>query len=358
MSSGSRGDQPIGEVDKNGDQWTTLLKGLGLRVPLETVRKVAIQVVSQAPLHPLYASRKGTIPVAGKGTVYKIRRLIEDGSLDPLLIYWGLTETPEINPLQLAHLSSLKMFLQEDSRIRDSFSIAAPDHKMEWMLKQLVPRAPHIWLLVCHFSWEDLPIISKIRSHCPENQLWKDMDEWKRRQDEYERLILHIAEKLQKEFYESLHFPGSEVINPTLERQLLLDIFKWLAGQLLGNVPPSYGGFYTYVMIQNDKVFMDNISPSNRGLYDAYKGQIAWGSTCYAYGAVAQTERARRIGEDALKRWSDSDDLRLLVRQYYSLKILVQRIMDDIEHIDEAVLAQGSCPDCPTLSPNKKQKID
>ena len=72
-------------MDKNENHWTTFLKGLGLRVDLETVRKVANQVVAHAPLHPLYASQE-TIPVAGKGTVYKIKGLIEVGKLDPLLL--------------------------------------------------------------------------------------------------------------------------------------------------------------------------------------------------------------------------------------------------------------------------------
>ena len=173
----------MGEVDKNENHWATFLRGLGLRVDLGTVRKVANQVVSHAPLHPLYASQ-GTIPVAGKGTVYKIKRLIEDGRLDPLLRYWGLKEMPEVDPIQLAHLRALKKFLQEDPRIRNSFSVVAPGHMIKSILEELVPRLAarkfNPWLRKGGFAWEDLPIVSKIRSHCPEHQLWKDIDEWKR----------------------------------------------------------------------------------------------------------------------------------------------------------------------------------
>ncbi len=321
----------MGEVDKNENHWTTFLKGLGLRVDLGTVKRVANQVVSRAPLYPLYASQEA-VPVAGKGTVYKIKRLIEDGKLDPLLRYWGLMETPEVDPIQLAHLRALRMFLQEDPRIRDSFSVKAPGRKMELILEQLVPRRPSIWLPVAGFAWETLPIASKIKRHCPDNQLWKDIDEWKRRQNEYTRSISDIAEELQAAFHGSLHFPASEIINPTMERRLLLDIFNWLAGQLLGNVP-HFGLIYTAW----DK--------EQKGGEPTFR--LAWGNTYYAQGTEEQIERARRAAEDSLKRWSDSDDMRSLVRQYQSLEILAQRIRDDIQHIDEAVLAQGSCPDCP-----------
>jgi len=324
----------MGEVDKNENYWTTFLKGLGIRVDLGTVRRVANQVVSHAPLHPLYASQE-TIPVAGKGTVYKIKRLIESGRLDPLLYYWGLKETPEVNPIQLKHLRDLRKFLQEDSRIRGSFVVEAPSSKMESMLKQLVPRAPAIWLRKGGFAWEDLPIVSNIRSHCPEHQLWKDIDEWKRRQDEYERSILDIAEKLQAEFHGPLHFPGSEITTPTMERYLLLDIFNWLAGQLLGNVP-HFGR-----------------------LYAGWNGQtfyLAWGDTQYVQGTKEHIEHARRSAEDVLQQWLDSDDMRSLVRRYYFLEGLAQRMRDDVEHIDEAVLAQGKCPNCPILRSEQEAK--
>ena len=49
--------------------------------------------------------------------------------------------------------------------------------------------------------------------------------------------------------------------------------------------------------------------------------------------------------------------MRSLVREYYYLGILAKRLRDDIECIDEAVLAQGSCPDCPVLGPNRDQKV-
>lgn len=340
MSSGSTGDQPMGEVDKNENHWTTFLKGLGLRVDLETVRKVATQVVSHAPLYRLYATQ-GTIPVAGKGTVYKIKGLIEDGKLDPLLRYWGLRETPEVDPIQLAHLRALRMFLQEDPRIRNSFSVEALGRRIESILEQLVPRRPSIWLQIAGFAWEDLPIVSNIRSHCLEHQLWKDIDEWKRRQDESSNSIFDIAKKIQGELNGSLHFPGSEITNPTLERRLLLDIFNWLTGQLTGNIPT----FWRIHTVQEEE---------QKGHGRTFR--LAWGDGYYAQGTEEQIERVRGAAKDVLKRWSDSDDMRSLVRQHYSLEILAQRIRDDIQHIDETVLAQGSCPDCPILRSEQEAK--
>ena len=333
MSSGSIGDQRMGEVDKNENHWTIFLKGLGLRVGLETVRKVAMQVVSAAPLYPLYRSQE-RIPVAGKGTVYKIKGLIDDGKLDPLLRYWRLRETPEVDPIQLSHLRDLRKFLQEEPRIRDSFSVEPLGRRMESILKQPVSSRFSPWVPRSGFPGEAFPIISKIRSHCPEHQLWKDIDEWKRREDEYWQSISHIAVKLRAEFHEPLHSPGSEITSPTQEWHLLLDIFNWLAGQLLGNVPHFW--FICTVRDEEQK----SPEPTFR---------LAWGDTYYAQGTEEQIESARRAAEDILKRWSDSDDMRSLVRQYYSLEVLAQRIRDDIQHIDETALAQGTCPDCPIL---------
>ena len=90
-------------------------------------------------------------------------------------------------------------------------------------------------------------------------------------------------------FHKPLHFPGDEITNTTLERRLLLEIFDWLAGQLLGNVPHFGGIFYT-------------------ARDEEQKGQtfhLAWASTYYATGTEEQIERARSAAEDVLKQWLD-----------------------------------------------------
>ena len=74
--------------------------------------------------------------------------------------------------------------------------------------------------------------------------------------------------------------------------------------------------------------------------------RLAWGDTYYAEGTEKQIESAKAVVQDMMKRWSDSDKFRSLVRQYHSLEILVQRIRDEIQDIDEATLAEGRCPDC------------
>jgi hypothetical protein len=74
--------------------------------------------------------------------------------------------------------------------------------------------------------------------------------------------------------------------------------------------------------------------------------RLAWGGTYYAEGTEKQIERAKAVVQDMMKRWSDSDDFRLLVRQYHSLEILVQKIRREIQDIDEATLAEGRCPGC------------
>ena len=101
---------------------------------------------------------------------------------------------------------------------------------------------------------------------------------------------------------------------------------------------------------------MDNIPLNDRGLYNICEGKIAWGDIYYAWGTVEQIERAKIAAEDFLKRWSDSDNMRLLVRQFHCLEDLTDKIMGDIQHVDETVLAQGRCPDC--LALNSEQKSE
>jgi hypothetical protein len=321
-------------MDKNNDQWTTFLRGLGLTVDLEVVREVATRITQRKPLYPLYASRV-SLPLAGKGTVYKIKRLIEAGKLDTLLRYWGLRETAELDPMQLAHLKALRTFLQQDN-IRTPFTVNAPSSVMEWTLKQLVGRygsKPILAFLVRGgVPWEDLPIVSRIRDHCPERELWQHIDEWKGSEGEYWMAIAHIAIELQTEFHRGLPFPASEITNPAQELRLLLDIFDWLIGQLLGSV--AHFGSPWSARAQQE-----------RGGKPIFR--LVWGDAYYAEGTEEQIERANAAVQGIIKRWLDSDEIRSLVRQYHSLEILVQRIRDEIQDIDEATLAEGSCPDCP-----------
>jgi len=318
-------------MDKNDDQWTTFLKGLGLTVDLEVVREVATRVVQGKPLYPLYASRAS---IAGKGTVYKIKRLIEAGKLDPLLRYWGLRQPAEMDPLQIAHLRGLRTFLQQDT-ILAPFSVQTPGTVMESMLKQMVGRygTRHRILIPVRgcLPWEDLPIASRIRDHCPERELWQHIDEWERSEGQYWSAIADIARGLQAEFHKGLHFPASEIMNPAQELGLLLDIFNWLIGQLLGNVP-HFGSVYG--------------EPTQRKNGGEPIFRLAWGGMYYAEGTEKQIERAKAVVQDMMNRRSDSDEFRSLVRQYNSLKLLVQRIRDEIQDIDEATLAEGRCPGC------------
>ena len=126
-----------------------------------------------------------------------------------------------------------------------------------------------------------------------------------------------------------------------MERRLLLDIFSWLVGQLTGNIPT----FWRIHTVEEEE---------QKGNGRTFR--LVSGDVYYAQGTEEQIERVRETAEDVLKRWSDSDDIGSLVRQYYSLEVLAQRMRESIDHIDEAVLARGKCPDCPILRSEQKVK--
>ena len=319
------------------------LQGLGLNVSAGVVRKIVdtLRGESGSTLYALYAYRPGKQPpLCGKGTVYKVKKLIESGKLDPLLRYWGLKQVAEHDPTQLLHLKALKTFLTEDPNIRRSFSADEPSWYMQMLLQCLV-RGDPILLPVLSMDWQDLPIISNIRDHCPDHRLWKQIEDWNRKNTEYLDSIVTAGRKLLADWRGGLPFKSSVVIEADQEHDLLLDIFNWSTGQLLGKIP-HYGTVYARPEPKKgeaDQVF-----------------SLCWGSRSYAYGTGEQIECARQLLEDILKRWSNSDEIRSLVYQYQELEGLAQKIRGEIQGIDEETLSQGVCRDCPRLRSEEKAR--
>lgn len=66
------------------------LKSLGLRVGVDVVRDVVTALIGNVPIYRLW--NRGH---CGNGTAYKIKRLYDDGTLDPFIAYIGLDELPE-----------------------------------------------------------------------------------------------------------------------------------------------------------------------------------------------------------------------------------------------------------------------
>jgi len=65
-----------------------------LYVPPKTVWSILETIGSKEPLYPLYKARSSGRALAGKGTVYKVKRLYEEGKLDPFLKGYEAATTP------------------------------------------------------------------------------------------------------------------------------------------------------------------------------------------------------------------------------------------------------------------------
>ena len=79
-------------VDANGAKW--FLRALGLHVPESVIMKAVAALRSDASetLYNLYARGmdkvgKERVPICGKSTAYKIKKLYENGQLGPYLLY-------------------------------------------------------------------------------------------------------------------------------------------------------------------------------------------------------------------------------------------------------------------------------
>jgi hypothetical protein len=295
------------------------------------VRQVAARVIDGGSLYPLHHGGDRP-PVAAKVTVNKIRDLVRSGRLDPLLEHWGLKSAPEEEPTQFLHLAAFRTFLQNDERVRGFFSVSRPEWALDIVLPQVVGGSRRLFLPTRRASWEELPIVGKIRQHCPQNQLWSDIEEWKRRNSEYRTAASRMAQELHTDFTRRLPFPPATIADREQETKLLLDISKWVTGQLLGDVP-HHGHFRSKITL------------------DAKVGEpwhfLVWDGTSYAKGTESQIESAAKAANDMLDEWAESGSARLLVHQYHSLIVLGEKIRKEIDDIDEAVLSQGTCPDCP-----------
>lgn len=325
MSPDKTNDQRVEELDNFDDQWTSLLKMHSVHTRPEVVRKIAERVVRKDPLHPLYAYKQdGPKPIAGKGTVYKVKRLVESGSLDPLLRHWGLIELgkggEKEDPVHTAHLRALRGFLKKQATTRSSDLVPAiPSWGMSWALKNSVASGSVSRMWVPRIQWLSFPIAKRIRNHCPQHRLWKNIDDWESKNPQYYRLLAKIARRLVDDFRSEQPYPSSDLLHAE-EVRFLLETFNWLAGQLLGSVPP----------------LPKPIEPPDDA---ARKGILP--DTVSNYSAEWL--------EKALKQWENAEDIRSAMHLYQYLGILGETISKDMEQIDEEVLAQGSCSDCPSL---------
>jgi len=323
MSSGKANDRRVTKVDNFDDQWTSFLKGLGVYTRAEVVRKIAERVVSNDPLYPLYKT-DGPQYTAGKGTVYKVKKLVESGGLDPLLRHWSLIEPrkgeEKEDPVQMAHLRALRGFLKEQATTCSSDLVPAiPSWGMRLALEGSVASGSVSRMWVPRIRWLAFPIAKRIRDHCPQHRLWKNIDGWGSKNQQYYRLLAKIARRLVDDFRSEQPYPSSDLLHAE-EARFLLETFNWLAGQLLGSVPP----------------LPKPIEPPDDA---ARKGTLP--DTVSNYSAEWL--------EKALKRWENAEDIRSAMHLYQYLGILGETISKDMEQIDEQVLAQGSCSDCPSL---------
>jgi|GEM_PF-5196550 len=66
-------------------QVNEFLRELGLRLTEDTVRRIVRTLSDGGSLFSVYGRKKGSSPLCGKGTAYKIKRLLDSGELQPYL---------------------------------------------------------------------------------------------------------------------------------------------------------------------------------------------------------------------------------------------------------------------------------
>ena len=328
MSPANTNSQRVDEVDNLDDQWAGFLRAHGLTTSEDVVKKVAEQVAKGLPVYRLYSGKLGP-PLAAKDTVRKIERKIKDGELNSLLQHWGFMQLGEGEEdlMQMAHLRALRGFLQKQAATRSFFPVpeTPSSHMYELLLQVLFFGCTNSWW-PGSTGWISLPITKRIRNHCQQHRLWKNIDEWNRKNIQYNILRAKIANKLVGDFRRKQPYPENLTLHGQ-EAIFLLETFDWLAGQLLGSVPSL---------------------PESIKLSDDASGEGTPTNTVSIYSETWLRK--------ALRRWENSKDIRSVVHLYHYLQILGETIRKDMMEIDENTLAQGVCPDCPKAKPKQESK--
>ena len=115
-------------VDKidNPTELKQFLRGLGITIPEDVISQV-VSVLSgktDKSLYSLYVNRPDRpIPICGKGTVYKIRKLYNEGKLEPYLTYLQQSPIADEPKTEQTKDSNVAEILQEQASVELDIAI-------------------------------------------------------------------------------------------------------------------------------------------------------------------------------------------------------------------------------------------
>jgi hypothetical protein len=321
------------------DDWTNFLKERGLRVGIDVVRKVAERVVAKGTLCPLYDEHRPEY-CGGKGTVYKIKTLVDTGKLDPFLHHYRIKEPGKEAPIQLAHLRAYADFLRHNKAFRESFSIKPPNQIL-FSLRQPLAFNLEPSSLSEGSHWKRLPIYSNIKQHCPQYSLWKTIEQWEANRITYRQSIEDMVKNLHAEFHDKLPPDVGHLLGSEQEHNLLIDISIWATERALPTEPYPDNLFADtegVLTTDGDPIYL--LWVTNPGLTSGAK---------YAAGTEHDTKCLAGVINGFIKSLRNSPHLHSVVHQYYALTSLEQKIKEEINQITDIDLTEGTCPDCPSV---------
>jgi hypothetical protein len=261
----------------NSEDVKAFLRGQGFSIGEETVRQVVNVLTGkvQHSLYSLYTIRSDKpIPVCGKGTVDKIKKLYVAGKLAPYLVYLsqspigsgeyvgpkqlaeaekhevqnskpeekgpGLTQRPMLeesnksgNPESppFPQVEALRSFLEQYAKQIDPvFQKAREAHLNE--IRSLIDdwwpeiNAPEIFQVGLDFSGfilsENSPLYEGVKEHLPLPSFWQDYSNWKINRLKY----IDTCKELRKQIRESWTIKETEIA-----LSFEAPILRWLSGQ-------------------------------------------------------------------------------------------------------------------------------
>ena len=308
-------------MDKKPDKWIIFLRGLHLTVEAQRVFEIARRLREGESVNSLVA--KGSRPgLAGTGTIWKVKRLLEAGELAPLLDYFGQHPFPD------PHIAGLEGFLK--GQLANEFETALRELSVERLVND--EKHPEFWPVAVTLRSSELPVAQWLWAHLEGHRLsdlfhsWIDTTSrllWLRKEAAVR--LLEQAEAATKLALVS----DSSKAGSGIRLRILLRILDWATDQVEGS---SAG-----------PVEMDIASGSR---WPHHEAALVWHGPEVAVGTKVEMELAQGALRQLAISWASDESIRQILTAIQNADYALRELLESIEHFDPTSLENGKCIGC------------
>ena len=308
-------------MDKKSVEWTTFLRSLRLRVEPQRVFEIALRLREGQSENSMFTKGSKT-GLAGKGTITKVKRLLEAGELAPLLDYF------EQDPLEDPHIAGLELFL------KNMWAYELEAALRELSVERLVSEGKHpgTWPVAVVLQSSELPVAQWLWKHLERHHLSDLFHSWIDKTSHLLRLQKETAARLLELATAATGLAvvsESDKIGSGIRLRIVQKIMDWATDQVEGS---------------NASPIEMKITSGSR--WPHHEAALVWRGPEVAIGAKVEMEQAQgALHQLAVSRASDISIGQILIASRNANSTL-KELFDSIEDFDPIDLAKRSCIGC------------